>query len=116
MVAALAAWAGACCWWRPRCGLQCTAVSIPTRTALALLQSDIRPPGHAEAVNRQPLDGGARSVRCALCPIKYGAFKKAEDGQRWVHSVRCMLEGRSRPLAGGCGRVVTAQLLSLVAD
>ncbi len=29
-------------------------------------------------------------MRCALCPIKYGAFKKAEDGLRWVHSVSCI--------------------------
>lgn len=100
MVAGLAASAGACCWWFGHRGQQCTAVSVPVFTAPALLQSDIRPPGHAEAVNRQPLDGGARSVRCALCPIKYGAFKKAEDGQRWVHSVRRVLGGRLRPLAG----------------
>ena len=49
-------------------------------------QAAIRPRGVHE--EHRPLDGGARSVKCALCPIKFGAFKRAEDGQRWVHSVR----------------------------
>ncbi|EFN53262.1 hypothetical protein CHLNCDRAFT_58651 [Chlorella variabilis] len=44
----------------------------------------IRPPSWE--TTRAPLEGGSRSCSCALCPIKYGAFKKAEDGRRWVHS------------------------------
>ncbi|KAL4458738.1 hypothetical protein ABPG75_013603 [Micractinium tetrahymenae] len=49
--------------------------------------AEVRPPSWQLAPeNRRPLDGGARSVRCALCPIKYGAFKKSENGRHWVHS------------------------------
>ncbi len=32
------------------------------------------------------LDGGSRSVSCALCPIKHGTFRKATNGE-WVHQV-----------------------------
>ncbi|KAL4435851.1 hypothetical protein ABPG77_000613 [Micractinium sp. CCAP 211/92] len=49
--------------------------------------AEIRPPSWQVAPeSRRPLDGGARSVRCALCPIKYGAFKKSENGRHWAHS------------------------------
>lgn len=65
-----------------------TRCSCP-HALLPSLQPDIRPPGWATNPDRKPLEGGARSCRCALCPIKYGAFKRAADGQRWVHSVRC---------------------------
>lgn len=30
------------------------------------------------------LEGGSRSVTCALCPVKHGTFRKATNGQ-WVH-------------------------------
>ncbi|PSC71102.1 peregrin isoform X2 [Micractinium conductrix] len=56
--------------------------------AQGMPQGELRPVAWQQANpdTRRPLEGGGRSVKCALCPIKYGAFKRAEDGHRWVHS------------------------------
>lgn len=40
---------------------------------------------HAMPDERTRLPGGSRDVKCALCPIKCGAFRKTTHGERWVH-------------------------------
>jgi hypothetical protein len=69
-------------------------------------QTEIRPPGHQQRGDL--LEGGAHACRCVLCPIKYGAFKRSEDGRHWVHSVS--LSGR----VGRCWRAVHAALVGPV--
>jgi hypothetical protein len=69
-------------------------------------ETEIRPPGHQQRGDL--LEGGAHACRCVLCPIKYGAFKRSEDGRHWVHSVS--LSGR----VGRCWRAVHAALVGPV--
>jgi hypothetical protein len=40
---------------------------------------------HAMPDERTRLPGGSRDVKCALCPIRCGAFRKTTNGERWVH-------------------------------
>jgi len=40
---------------------------------------------HALPDERTRLPGGARDVKCALCPIRCGAFRKTINGEQWVH-------------------------------
>lgn len=48
-------------------------------------QIEIRPLG-ALPEDRRRLPGGSRDVKCALCPIKGGAFRRTMDGSQWVHT------------------------------
>jgi hypothetical protein len=52
-------------------------------------QHDIRPP-RWHTMQHEPMGGGARDVKCALCPIKYGAFRQTVDRSRWVHQACAM--------------------------
>ena len=52
--------------------------------AAGVAQAEIRPP-HALPDERRDLPGGSKDVKCALCPIRCGAFKKTVDGAQWVH-------------------------------
>ncbi len=62
------------------------------RAAAGVPQSQIRPPRWATVgdggspAGTLKLEGGSRSVPCALCPISLGAFKQSNDGP-WVHLV-----------------------------
>ncbi len=47
-------------------------------------QSEIRNV-HALPDERTRLPGGSRDVKCALCPIRCGAFRKTTNGEQWVH-------------------------------
>jgi len=63
------------------------------RGAAGVPQAQIRPPRWATVgdggspAGALKLEGGSRSVPCALCPISLGAFKQSTDGP-WVHLVR----------------------------
>lgn len=52
-------------------------------------QEAVRPPRWAMPTADQlhTLEGGATSVDCALCPVRYGAFKRSREDGRWVHLV-----------------------------
>jgi len=52
-------------------------------------QHDIRPP-RWHTMQHEPMGGGARDVKCALCPIKYGAFRQTVDRSSWVHQACAM--------------------------
>lgn len=36
---------------------------------------------------RRSGEDGSRAVDCALCPVKWGAFKMTTDKRKWVHVV-----------------------------
>ena len=56
-------------------------------------QAEIRPPG-ALPEDRRRLPGGSREAKCALCPIKGGAFRRTMDGAQWVHTAcACWQDG-----------------------
>lgn len=52
-------------------------------------QEEIRQP-HALPEQRSRLPGGSKDVKCFLCPIKYGAFRRSSDGSTWVHQTCAM--------------------------
>lgn len=47
--------------------------------------------GNLSESDRKAKGGGSRMVDCALCPVKWGAFKLSTDKQRWVHVVRLLV-------------------------
>lgn len=52
-------------------------------------QSEIRPPRWQQSEHK-PMDGGGRSCKCALCPVRYGAFRQTVDRTQWVHQACAM--------------------------
>lgn len=52
--------------------------------AVGKAQEDIRP-RHMLPEQRRHLAGGSKEVKCFLCPIKLGAFRKSTDCTVWVH-------------------------------
>eukprot|EP00798_Chlamydomonas_sp_ICE-L_P014429 gene14429-20435_t len=53
-------------------------------------QNKIRPPRWemaAKGITPAQLPGGTCEAECALCPVKFGAFKKTVDTKQWVHLV-----------------------------
>jgi hypothetical protein len=52
--------------------------------AAGIPQSEIRNV-HTLPDERTRLPGGSRDVKCALCPIRCGAFRKTANGEQWVH-------------------------------
>lgn len=69
--------------------------------AAGVPQDEIRP-RHMMPEERKQLKGGARDVKCALCPIKCGAYRKTVDGQHWVHQT-CALWHTETYLVPGAG-------------
>ena len=47
-------------------------------------QEEIRPL-HSLPEHRSKLPGGSKEVKCFLCPLKFGAFRRSVDGAAWVH-------------------------------
>lgn len=51
--------------------------------------------------NANGLQGGSRSVTCALCPVMHGAFRQSLDGRDWIHQVSW--PSSSGKLTSSCG-------------
>lgn len=52
-------------------------------------QEEIRPL-HSLPEHRSKLPGGSKEVKCFLCPLKFGAFRRSVDGAAWVHQTCAM--------------------------
>ena len=52
-------------------------------------QEEIRPL-HMLPEQRKKLPGGSKDIKCLLCPLKYGAFRRTTDGAAWVHQTCAM--------------------------
>jgi hypothetical protein len=76
--------------------------------AAGVPQAQIRPP-HGLPLDRAKLGGGAREARCALCPIRGGAFRRTVDGAQWVHQA-CAAFTQETYLTAGTGPNVVAGL------
>ena len=53
------------------------------------MQDEIRPL-HSLPEHRRKLPGGSKEVKCFLCPLKFGAFRRSSDGAAWVHQTCAM--------------------------
>lgn len=53
------------------------------------VQEEIRPL-HSLPEHRSKLPGGSKEVKCFLCPLKFGAFRRSVDGAAWVHQTCAM--------------------------
>ena len=73
--------------------------------AAGVPQAEIRPL-HALPDERRQLIGGSRDVKCALCPIRCGAFRRTVNGQQWVHQACAMWHSDSYLLPGSGPNVV----------
>lgn len=71
-------------------------------------QSDIRPQRWelaARGITHAQLEGGSNTAQCALCPVKFGAFKRTVGGKDWCHLVGDSGAGFVCGRAGVEGRV-----------